>query len=281
MSRSILIYANCQGEELMVTGRYLSCLTGLAFKWIPLHLVTRTDWDTRYTADYMADAVAVWEQVETGPITDNRSAFHQRQPAGCQVVTFPPLSALCLWPFTGNDPRLADDPNRYPWPDSVAASLANETLPDDALFEAYMRLTTERMPDLDRRRRLDLTRWKAADAIADIKAADWVDQHLTTERLFHASSHLTAAPTQYLMRELLLRTAAIGPQGADVAIAETDQVLRHHEGQDFECVPIHPLVAERLQLRFFNPDARYRWHGHELTFRQYILRYIRWADYLD
>jgi hypothetical protein len=45
-------------------------------------------------------------------------------------------------------------------------------------------------------------------------------------------------------------------------------------------VPIHPLVAERLGLQFYDPDATYRWHAHEWTFRQYILHYIRWADYL-
>jgi hypothetical protein len=35
-----------------------------------------------------------------------------------------------------------------------------------------------------------------------------------------------------------------------------------------------------LNLRFHDPDATYRWHGHHWTFRQYILHYMRWADYL-
>ena len=126
-----------------------------------------------------------------------------------------------------------------------------------------------------------MTRWTAADAIADIKAADWVTQNLTTVRLFHTSGHLTAAPIRFLLRQLLPRTEAIGPKLAAIGVQEAERLLRHHQGQDFECVPIHPLVAERMQLRFFDPDARHRWHGHEWTFRQYILHYIRWADYLD
>jgi hypothetical protein len=280
MTRAILIYANCQGEELQRTCRYLQSLSGFDFKWIPLHLVARDDWQTRYGPDFMADVVAVWEQVETGPATDHRGELHRRIPTGCEVVTFPPLSALCLWPFSGNDPRLASDPKRYPWPDAIGAVLSTETLPDDALFEKYMALSTERMPDLDRRLRLDTNRWKAADAIADIKAADWVAGNLTKVRLFHASSHITAAPTRFLLGELLTRTQVVGPQ-ATAAVQETERLLRYHEGQDFECVPIHPLVAERLQLRFYDPAARHRWHGHEWTFRQYILHYIRWADYLD
>jgi hypothetical protein len=281
MTRSILIYANCQGEELQRTCRYVQSLAGFTFKWVPLHLVTTRDWETAYGPDFMADVVAVWEQAETGPVSENRTELHSRIPSGSQVLRFPPLSALCLWPFSGGDPRLAADPMRYPWTDSVAAVLATEDLPDDALFERYMHMTTERMPDLNRRLRLDVTRWTAADAIADIKAADWVTQNLTTVRLFHTSGHLTAAPIRFLLRQLLPRTEAIGPKLAAIGVQEAERLLRHHQGQDFECVPIHPLVAERMQLRFFDPDARHRWHGHEWTFRQYILHYIRWADYLD
>ena len=191
------------------------------------------------------------------------------------------MSALCLWPFAGNDPRLANDPKRYPWPDAIGAVLATENMPDDALFEKYLSVSTDRMPDLDRRVRLDLTRWKAADAVADVQAADWVAQHLATARLFHASGHITAEPTRFLMRQLLSRTKVVGDRLAGTAVQETELLLRYHQGQDFESVPIHPLVGERLKLRFYHPEARYRWHGHEWTFRQYILHYIRWADYLD
>ena len=42
-----------------------------------------------------------------------------------------------------------------------------------------------------------------------------------------------------------------------------------------------PKLAEKLGLTWFDPAALYRWHGHEWTFRQYVLHYIRWAPYLD
>ena len=61
---------------------------------------------------------------------------------------------------------------------------------------------------------------------------------------------------------------------------ETDFLLRHYRGQDVEMMPIHPLVAERLGLTWYDPDQRYRWHGHEWTFRDYLLKYIRWEPYL-
>jgi hypothetical protein len=281
MTRSILIYANCQGEQLANTGHYMQCMSGrIGFKWIPLHLLEESHWTTRYGPDFMADVVTLWEQVESGKETLHRTALHERLPAGCPVVKFPPLSATCLWPFAGNDPRRAGDPNRYPWPDSIAAALAAENLPDDDLFEAYLRITTERMPDLDRRLRMDVTRWKASDAVSDVQMAEWIEQTFRTTNLFYTSGHIAAPAIARLMKQLLSRSAVLGGSLIRAAIAETDALLARHCGQDYESVPIHPLVAERLDLRFFDPAATYRWHEHDWTFRQYILHYIRWSDYI-
>lgn len=281
MSRSILIYGNCQGEELQRTGHYMQCMTGrIDFKSIPLHLVTEQDWETKYGPDFMSDVIMVWEQVETGAPSLNRAAFHARIPQSAPVIKFPPLSMTCLWPFAGNDPRLASDPDRYPWTDSIAAMLASEQLPDDALFDKYMSLTTEKMPDLNRRLRMDTVRWKASDSISDIKLADWVERTFRTTNLFYTSGHITAPAIAYLMKQLLAKSSALSPSLMRAASSETDVLLRRHAGQDFETVPIHPLVAERLDLRFFDPDTTYRWHAHEWTFRQYILHYIRWSEYL-
>lgn len=282
MTRSVLIYANCQGEELMLNGRYVPSLAGeFTFKWIPAHKVAAGDWDTLYGPEFMRDVVVLWEQMEGGQATAHRTALYERLPPGCEVVKFSPMTALFMWPFSGNDPRIAADPDRYPWPDSMAAVLSTERLGDDALFDKYLELTASRMPDLDRRLRLDAARWRQTDEMADIKVADWIEGNFRTTKLFHTSGHITAAASGPMFKQLLQRTQGIDRRRADLAIAETDALLRHHQGQDFECVPIHPLVAERLGLTWYDPDALYRWHGHEWTFKEYILRYIRWAPYLD
>ena len=281
MSPSVLIYANCQGEELQKTAQFMRCMTGrLDFKWIPYHLVTDRDWSRQYGREFMADVVTVWEQVETGGMSANRAELHQRIPKNIPIVTFPPFSASCLWPFAGNDPRIAADPDRYPWPDSIAAALAGTDMPDAELFAKYMQVTTERMPDLDRRLRLDIARWKASDAIADVRLAEWVEATFRSVNLFYTSGHITAPAVSYLMNQLLSRTGILPPALTRAAIDEMDKLLRQHTGQDFESVPIHPLVAERLKLSFYDPNATYRWHAHEWTFEQYILHYIRWTDYL-
>jgi hypothetical protein len=190
------------------------------------------------------------------------------------------LSALCIWPFAGNDPRLAADPDRYHWSDSIAAALASENLPHEAAFERYMQISTERMPDLERRLRLDVGRWQATDALSDFKLSEWVQQKFRTTKLFHTMGHLTAEPTRYIFPQLVQRTSAVAHRTSQ-SQREIDLLLRYNEGQDHETVPVHPLVAQRLQLRYFDPDARYRWHAHDWTFKEYIIRYINWATYMD
>ena len=158
--------------------------------------------------------------------------------------------------------------------------LSGEDLPDDELFEKYLRTTTEKMPDLNRRLRLDIARWQASDALADVQLADWVEKTFRKVNLFHTSGHIAAPAVTFLMKRLLERTKILSGPLARAAAEEVDVLQRHHMGQDFESVPIHPLVAEQLDLRFFNPNATHRWHAHDWTFRQYILHYIHWTDYL-
>ncbi len=120
----------------------------------------------------------------------------------------------------------------------------------------------------------------ASDALADVHLADWVEKTFRSVNLFYTSGHIAAPAVTFLMKCLLEQTQILSVKLARVAAAEVDVLQRHHTGQDFECVPIHPVVAERLDLRFFNPNATYRWHAHAWTFRQYILHYIHWTDYL-
>ncbi len=279
---SILIYGNCQGEHVGHVAQYVPSLREkFDVKVIALHLTTERDWETRYDQAYFSDVRVIWNQVESGEPTANRLALESRIPSGCQIVKYPPLSMLCLWPFTGADPRLAVRTEVfYPWPDSIAASLANEDLPDDELFERYMAISSEKMPNLDRRLRIDATRAQATDGLADFPIWGWVEENFRTRKLFHTSSHLTALPVGHVLKQLLDRTEGFTPTDRLRAKQETDFLLRSYRGQDVEMVPIHPLVAARLGLTWYDPEQSHRWHGHEWSFREYILKYIRWEPFL-
>lgn len=283
MKPSILVYGNCQAEHIAQIGKFLPSLREkVGFKVIPLHVVTDQEWGTCYDDAYFSDVKVLWNQMEGGAPSAHRLELERRIPPDCQVVRFPPFNMLALWPFTGNDPRLANEREcRYPWTDSIAASLSKSNESDDALFAAYMRTSTEKMPDLDRRLRLEVTRWQAADALSDIKIADWVLENFRTTRIFYTAGHLTATPLGLMARKLLERTKLFGEAEIFRAHQEADFLLRDYAGQDLEVVPLHPLVAERLDLTYYDPNARHRWHGHEWSFREYILNYIHWEPYLE
>lgn len=281
---SILIYGNCQAEHLAQIGRFLPSLRNLlTFKVIPMHVVIAADWDRRFDERFTADVQVVWEQVETGEPSEHRQELHRRIQPDWQVVKFPPYSMLCLWPFTGNDPRATENgPFHYTWADSIAALVAEEKpVSDDAAFERYMQLSAARMPDLQRRLCTDVGRWRAADNVADIKEADWVLETFRARQIFYTPGHLTALPLGRMMKLLLEQTKLLSKKHIWQAMLEVDLLSRHHAGQDLEVVPIHPAVAETMGLLYFDANARHRWHAHELTFREYIVNYIRWAPFLD
>jgi len=281
---SILLFGNCQAEYLALIGGCLPSLRGVVtFKVIPIQLVTAEDWTGRFDHSFTADVAVLWDQVETGEPKEHRRQMHARVRPDWQVVKFPPFTMLALWPFAGNDPRLSlDCPYRYPWSDSVAAMVSRELpLSDDAAYDRYMRLSMERMPDLDRRLRMDAGRWHASDQIADIKAADWVLENFRSTQVFYTAGHLAPPPYRWMMKQLLQRTGILSPQQIWQAGLEVDLLLRHHRGQDVEVAPVHPAVAAHFGLTWYDPDTRYRWRSHEWNFREYILKYIRWAPFLD
>jgi hypothetical protein len=283
---SILIYGNCQGEHMTHIVRRLSDVhEKFDIKILPPHLVTERDWETRYTEAFFAGVRIVWNQVESGEPNFHRRMLESRLPPGCQTIGFPPMILLCLWPFSGSDPRLAAATDYiYPWPDSIAASLApsvgGEDPPDDVLFAEYMRLTAEKMPDLERRLRIDGMRAKAVDALADVTMWDWIEENFRTTKLFHSSSHLTALPFGYLVPRLLALTGDLTPVQIARAQREATFLMRGNHGQDTEVVPVHPLIAERMGLTWHDPDSCHRWHAHDWTYREYILKYIRWEPFL-
>ena len=283
---TLLIYGNCQAEDLANLARQLTDVREIFdIEIIPPHLISERDWDTRFNEAFFADVRVVWNQVESGEPTVHRRLLESRLPPNAQMVTFPPLVLLCLWPFSGSDPRIAAaGAYVYPWADSIGASLApsvtGQDLPDDELFAEYMRLSTEKMPDLERRLRLDASRARAVDALADIEMWDWVEERFRISRLFHTSTHLTAQPFAYLAPRLLSLTGDLSPALIARAQREAEFLLRGHRGQDLEAVPVHPLIAERMGLSWFDPDARHRWHSHAWTHREYMLKYIRWEPFM-
>ena len=129
--------------------------------------------------------------------------------------------------------------------------------------------------------RMDVMRWQAADALSDIQAAAWVEQHFRDMKLFHTAGHLTAAPIAFMLRQLLERTddrAAWRPDA--LAWRDRHAAARCMTGRiSRACRSIRwlPSACNCGSMTRMPATAGMRMNGRSA---KYILHYARWAPYL-
>lgn len=230
----------------------------------------------------LQSAAACWEQ--SGGNGDTQwPALRRMLPADCDVRRFASPQMGALWPFLGADPRLVFEAGlypggRYPFGDRIGASLANLQLPDDIMQLSYQSMTEKEIPGLDVLLSADRAAWRKLDSTHDVKVADFIVENFRRYRLFFAPPY----PTGELLRHIVVQLLTGSPIEALCDPAklrrELDFLLTGYIGRREE-LPIHPLVARRLELAWWQPDMRYRWHSNHWTFEQYVLRYIRWTPW--
>jgi len=287
---SVIIYGNCQAtglRKILARMPYLS--SQVDFRVIEYYNMRGHGRGlAQIPKRVFNDVDFVWEQLGTDFVAE-REQFHsliaKRKPP---IVRFPAFTINTLWPFMGSDKRLVRDPDyprrrRYRVPDqigfTVAQELAGRDASDDELYDRYMELSKQRFPDLDKRLGIDRAQWRMRDAQADIAVGAFVDANFRGQRLFHDPAHVSEIPQRYILRQLIEQTLEPFVE-VDIALAELDEITTDYHGMEWATVPIHPLVGERLQLSYYDPDATYLWYSHEWTFRDYIISYIRWAPYV-
>lgn len=287
MRTGILIYSNCQGEEIHgLAARIQSLQERYEFKLILYHALgdSRTRWEP-YSGAFMSNVEFVWEQI--GPdYPDDRAELHARRPPGAKVITFPSFSMLSLWPLVGSDPRIRREPRypdgRYAQPDFVAAELGADPdlaeWSDDAVFARYMEASAKQMPNLDRRLGLDVAKWRQRDSESEITITEYLVESFRRVQLFHALDHLTGPPLGFILKRLCGRTFA-GTADLDQINRDVDGMLKFYMGADYVQTPVHPLVARHFGLEWYDPQAIYRYYSNEWTYRDYVVRLVRNAPY--
>jgi hypothetical protein len=225
-----------------------------------------------------------FEETQAGAAA-TRGGVRAALPGHCDVRTFPTSSMHAFWPFLGHDDRLVPEPplyvaGRYPDTDAVAASLANQAITDDALFDLYMEITEAAPVDLDALYAADLARWEAEDAGRDVRLAAFIDFHVRDRRLF-AAPHERAAPIVIEVARQLLASPVLR-QICDLETA-LDGLYRLTHGWRAEgrALPIHPRVARHFNLAWWSPDATYQLGANAFTFRETIVRTMRCSPWLS
>lgn len=206
-----------------------------------------------------------------------RDSFRARLDPSVPRVVFPPIVMQCFWPFDALDARIRTTPH-YPWGryngDKIGLKIAQQGLRGDEAYDAYMKLSAEKMPDLTNRLSWDINKITARDAGSDVKIGDYLHMMYRHKHLFWTPGHLVMEPVAILACRLYEGLASF--LGGDIAQG-LDRIDAKAEAIGVMCAtqyPIHPLVAERLGLEFGGPDTVYQWFDQFWTFRDYITRYI-------
>jgi hypothetical protein len=237
----------------------------------------------RLPAGFLQAADAYFEEAVAGN-ANGRDSVRTALPQRCDILTFASPRMMALWPFHGADPRLVPEQplyhgGRYHHTDRIAARLAGLELTDDALFDAYMTISEAEAPDFDAALAADVARWEAEDQQNDVKVADFLRDWFRMSRVFttpyERGTDTVCAILLQLFEAPVLR-AGFEPQ---VLHRSLDRLTQGWQASRQE-LPVHPLVAQHFQLSWWSPDLQYRMLGNDFSFREYIIRYIRWSPWM-
>jgi len=274
-ARTVVLYGNCQVPYL---AQMLAALDDLNddYRFVVAHSHSFPgESQARPVPDaYLQDVALVLMQYEDR--TDNPAwlALRARLPASCPVLTFPSYLMASLWPFECPEPRGQSEPG-YVWKryagDMIGLQIASAGLTGPLAVAAYLDLSVRKMPNLKVRLERDLNRMRRHDSQCDVQLADFVENRFRHEHLFWTNGHMSEAAVVELARRVAAVTRPV--LGGTEQRAEKCLAMGFG-GMGAIQLPIHPIVAESLDLRFWQPDMTYRWYSQHWTFFEYIEHYI-------
>jgi hypothetical protein len=273
----IAVFGNCQAEAVeSVIVRLPSLADRFEFVVIPTALPAgRT---SAFRADVLQRCVLLWEQHDDQPqareiVAQVRAAIGPQVP----VVRFPPIAQMCFWPFAARNAENKPEPD-FPWGrfrmgDRVAAEVARMGLPAGRVYERYMELSRQKMPDPSRLLTRDRRFNSQMEETCDVTFSEFVNERFRSERLFWSWAHLSRR-MHVVLTETLLRASGDVIEGVDVCLEQVRAIEPFLPEYMAMQLPIHPDVIESFGLTFVTPESTYSWFGNYWTFEEYITRYI-------
>jgi hypothetical protein len=207
-----------------------------------------------------------------------------RLPPGCKTVRFPPLDSMLLWPFTCPNPYNRPDPPEFPYGRFVAGDRIilreiDRGAQGEEVLEYYLTKWDDYKLDLDRLEKLESVRLKKRDDASDVLAGDLVIDRMTREQLFWNFGHPKLSLIVALMERVVEYCSRYEPalRSVDIqrVVRDSPQVNRNFGVVE---VPVHPRIAEALNLEWYDPGARYlQYGGFRYSYKEYFEEYIRYC----
>ncbi len=285
----LLVYANCQGDEMHAMASRLEPLMA-QYEVERVFLGDLSGFVARHGMTLARERLGrvrlVWEQSSQAS-PEERGAVRELVPRAARWLRFPALTCSALYPFSLSDTRPGGNA-LFPYSDMLAARLWRElggadgglsAVSDDEILDRYMTLSARMMPDLDRLLERDMLQWRQRDQDSDIAMTPFLSERLRAQQLFYTTGRGSWIPTADMLRRLVAESCD-DPGVRQDAVIGSDRLSRNYVGNDGLSVPVHPLVAERLGLSWYEPDSLHAWGSFRFDFRDWIIRCTRLSDCL-
>lgn len=204
-------------------------------------------------------------------------------PDDCVTVAFPSVDFNLLWPFNCVNPYNRVEPPQFPWGrfpygDRIVLGALERGMPPADVLEYYLTGWDSYKPDLNRLARLERARLDARDSHCDVKLTPWVIERFRKRRLFWTVNH----PAQVVLSEMVSRlfqaASAVEPALQNADLEETSRIyFPAGEQLSIANIPIHPAVAEELQLEWYDPNQRFDVFGKTYSYEEYFKEMIAYC----
>lgn len=276
--KTLLVYGNCQAEalfNLMQKDALVSSLFRVLY-----YPSFEAPGGTRVplSPDDLSRCALFFSQHDPEPFP-----YADQLPENCLIVHFPSVDFNLLWPFNCinpyNKPEFPQFPwGRFPYGDRVILECVKSGMAAGDILEYYLTGWEQYKPDLKRLARLEEGRLISRDGHCEVQMAQWVLERFRRERLFWTVNH----PTQMLLCEVLqgLFRAAAGLEPAlqNADIRKTSQVyFPAGEQLSIANIPIHPALAEELQLEWYDPGQTFKVFGEVYSYEEYFREMIEYC----
>jgi hypothetical protein len=180
-----------------------------------------------------------------------------------RLLVFPSLSLLGLWPCSGPDP-LFYQTNGLVYTDLVMARLRDLVPEKEQRLKAYMALDLPNPPNIEKFCDMCCRQHVADQERLGFTTGQWIVDNFRSERLFHTVVHPVAKTLGVLTDEILTKLELFqGPCNA------TNDF--HLWGNQ---VPLHPLVIEKLGIKWANAETKFMLGGNQYTCEEWARLYI-------
>ena len=250
---TLLVYGNCQaGAVSAIFGADPALAEAYCVHYLP-SFDDRVSGSRNLAPGVIGRTVLLLEQFDANPFP-----YRDQLPPHCAKIVFPSVDLNLLWPLRCANP-LNDQPTdatpwgHYPEGDRIIIDCVQRGLTADETIAHYRGHAHEHLPNLNRYAEMEKARLQAREAKCDVVMSDFVFERLSSDRLFWTANHPTSVSLRELCGRLLAAAEPALPESCFVDIDRSLTMFPQEGPLGFLSVPIHPLIVEHFNLRWYGP----------------------------